>query len=201
MKRSPKPPAPPPKPPRPLRFRRKALPLIALLFVVSAGLRLGETDWRAFATTATESVGQKPAECPDDAGLTALLQELDAREKRVAQRELTQAERAKALEVAQKKIEERIAALKAAEEKLSQTLTIADTGAEEDVARLVTLYENMKPKEAAPLFEEMAPEFSAGFIARMRPDTAAALMAALDPKTAYSISVLLAGRNAGAPKP
>jgi flagellar motility protein MotE (MotC chaperone) len=58
----------------------------------------------------------------------------------------------------------------------------------------------MKPKDAAALFETMEPEFAAGFIARMLPDSAAKVMSGLDPKVAYTISVILAGRNASAPK-
>ena len=46
----------------------------------------------------------------------------------------------------------------------------------------------------------MEPDFAAGFLGRMRPDAAAAVMAGLTPETAYSISVILAGRNATAPK-
>ncbi len=46
----------------------------------------------------------------------------------------------------------------------------------------------------------MAPEFAAGFLGRMRPDAAAAVLAGLKPDKAYSISVMIAGRNATAPK-
>ena len=91
-------------------------------------------------------------------------------------------------------------ALTDAEEKLAATLAQTDHAADKDVARLVAVYERMKPKDAAPLFEEMAPEFAAGFLARMRPEAAAAVMAGLAPPRAYAISVLLAGRNAKAPK-
>jgi flagellar motility protein MotE (MotC chaperone) len=79
-------------------------------------------------------------------------------------------------------------------------VAVADQAADADVTRLVTMYENMKPKEAAPLFEVMAPDFAAGFLARMRPDAAASVLAGLNPKTAYTISVIMAGRNAGVPK-
>ena len=81
-----------------------------------------------------------------------------------------------------------------------RTVAVADQAAEADVARLVTLYESMKPKEAAPVFEAMAPDFAAGFLARMRPDSAAQVLAGLKPETAYAISLLMAGRNANAPK-
>ena len=71
---------------------------------------------------------------------------------------------------------------------------------ENDLAALTSVYENMKPKEAAPLFEAMDPVFAAGFLARMRPEVAAGIMAKLSPDAAYSISVILAGRNANVPR-
>jgi flagellar motility protein MotE (MotC chaperone) len=129
-----------------------------------------------------------------------MLDELRAREERLKQREAEVADRAQALSVAKSEIDGRLAELLAAEEKLSATLTLADDAADEDVARLVTVYEKMKPKDAASLFAEMDPDFAAGFVARMRPDAAAAVMAGLDPKEAYTISVVLAGRNANAPR-
>jgi flagellar motility protein MotE (MotC chaperone) len=58
----------------------------------------------------------------------------------------------------------------------------------------------MKPKDAAALFEEMDPGFAAGFLGRMRAVAAASVMAGLSPQTAYSVSVIMAGRNANAPK-
>ena len=113
---------------------------------------------------------------------------------------LSRAWMGQALALAEEQIEARLAALVAAEEDLAATISVADSAAEEDIARLTAVYENMKPKDAAALFEEMAPEFAAGFLGRMRPDAAGAVMAGLDPKTAYTISVLLAGRNADVPK-
>jgi flagellar motility protein MotE (MotC chaperone) len=75
----------------------------------------------------------------------------------------------------------------------------SEVAAEDDLSRLTSVYENMKPKEATEVFARMAPEFAAGFLGRMRPDAAALILSGLDPDKAYSISVLLAGRNANAP--
>lgn len=83
---------------------------------------------------------------------------------------------------------------------MSKALTIADDAAEGDVTRLVAVYENMKPKDATALFAVMDADFAAGFLARMKPEAAAAIMAGLDPKVAYTISAVLAGRNARAPR-
>ncbi len=174
--------------------------LIAALMAGSAVLRLGDGAGLAFAKAAGAERVPDQTSCTADPGTMALLAELRAREKRVNEQEGLLADRAQALRLAEKKIDERLAALVEAETELARTVSIADEAAADDVDRLIALYENMKPKEAAPLFEEMAPDFAAGFLAKMRPEAAAGILAGLDPKTAYSISVILAGRNAGAPK-
>ena len=104
------------------------------------------------------------------------------------------------MDIAEEEIARQMKALEEAEASLKSTLSIADDAAESDVARLTAVYEQMKPEEAAALFSEMDPQFAAGFLGRMRPDAAAAVMAGLDPADAYSISVILAGRNARAPR-
>ena len=188
---------------RPRRGGQGALFLIALLLGGSGVIRLGLGADLALAKTqdaAAEAGAAEAAACEPDAGALAMLEELRAREERLAQREAEIADRAQALSVAKSEIDGRLAELVAAEEKLSATLTLADGAADEDVARLDAVYEKMKPKDAASLFAEMEPDFAAGFVARMRPDAAAAVMAGLDPKEAYTISVVLAGRNANAPK-
>jgi len=193
------------KPTKPRKASRRrggqgVLFLIATLMAASAIIRLGDGAGVAFARAASSERANDNATCEQDPGVMALLSELQGREKRVQEQEGLLADRAQALRLAERKIDERLAALVSAEEELARTVSIADQAAEQDVDRLVALYENMKPKEAAALFEEMAPDFAAGFLAKMRPEAAAGVLAGLEPKTAYSISVILAGRNAGAPK-
>lgn len=201
MKPKPSVKAAPAKRRRKFRPGRGSLVLIATLFLSAGLIRLGNGVGAALARASepTATADDAQQECTTDAGTLALLSEIQAREKRLSEREGLLADRDQAVKLAQKQLETRLVELKAAEEELAKTVAIADSAADADVTRLVTLYENMKPKEAAPLFEEMAPDFAAGFLARMRPDTAAAVLAGLDPKTAYSISVIMAGRNANAP--
>lgn len=183
------------------RAWRLGLNAVLVLFVLSGLLRFGNAAWGALAAGghgATEASGS--GECVDDEAVLAMMSELEARETRLQEHEASQAARAQAMRAAEGHLEARLAELKAAEAELARTIAIADRGAEDDVSHLVALYESMKPKDAAPLFEEMAPDFAAGFLARMRPDAAAGVLAALDPKTGYAISVLLAGRNADAPR-
>ena len=102
--------------------------------------------------------------------------------------------------MAEAEIAERLEELRAAEAELAATVAQVETAAESDLGRLVQVYESMKPGDAAALFQTMAPEFAAGFIGRMNPNAAAAILTGLEPDTAYTISVIIAGRNANAPR-
>lgn len=186
---------------------RGSILLITTLLLGSAALRIGLGAGAAVAEgdfpnqlLLPNSALTEPPQPPDKAELGSLLEALKEREERVAEKEERLSVRAKALDVAQVEIERRLETLQQAEERLGATLARAQTAAEDDLARLTTVYENMKPKEAATLFEAMEPEFAAGFLGRMRPDVAAKIMSGLDPQIAYSISAILAGRNALAPK-
>ena len=196
------------------RRARGAVPVIAGLLIASAVLRLWTGSGPAVAEALSQAAAAKPAmaentpvQLPQQsapaesrAEMSALLAALQAREERLRQREEKVEVRARALAVADTEIARRLALLEETEERLRQTLALADGAAEDDLARLTSVYENMKPKDAAALFEAMEPDFAAGFLGRMRPDAAAAVMAGLSPEVAYSISAILAGRNAGAPK-
>lgn len=179
---------------------RGTLAVLALLFASSGALRMGSGVGVALAGGA-ETLAASPADplnCPEPP--IALAAALTKRQDHVALQEAALADRMAALALAESAIETRITEMAAVEAKLSETLSLADGAAEDDLARLTAVYEAMKPKDAAALFETMAPEFAAGFLGRMRADAAAAVMTGLSPKSAYGISVLLAGRNALVPK-
>ncbi|MGD9294615.1 MAG: hypothetical protein PVI41_07020 [Roseobacter sp.] len=181
--------------------------IICSLLLASAAIRIGGEAGKAVAIESpfpavpaqTAHAGEPAAEV-DREGIQQMLRAFQEREQRIKQLERQIEIRKKALAVTDQEVSRRLAALEKAEESLRSVLAIADSAAEDDLARLTSVYENMKPKEAAALFEEMEPMFAAGFLGRMRPDAAAEVMAGLAPKTAYTISVILAGRNAQAPK-
>lgn len=182
-------------------MRRGALFVLSGLLVASGLLRFGEEAGQALANSGTAEAPAADATpgCVPREEIAAMLEALDTRAARLDERALQLADRRQALAVAEAEIEERLAELRAAEERLAATLAQAETAAENDLSRLVAVYENMKPEDAADLFGTMAPEFAAGFIGRMRPDAAAEILTGLEADLAYSISAILAGRNANAP--
>ncbi|WP_229801217.1 MotE family protein [Tateyamaria omphalii] len=168
---------------------------------IGAASALAEMDLEdGISLPLTTQFGNSEPTANQDTDIKSLLDSLREREAKVLEREGALDERAKALDVAQVEIERRLVALEDVEQRLRGTLSIAQTAAEDDLSKLTTVYENMKPKEAAALFGAMEPAFAAGFLGRMRPEIAAKIMAGLEPDSAYSISAILAGRNARAPK-
>lgn len=190
------------------RRRRGALALIGSLLIASALFRAGADTSRLIANAAetdsapaaAETSGATPQSEDRPRDPASLLEALDLREARVAERERQIEIRMQALRVAETEIRERLQQLEDAEAELRSTLEIARTAAEDDLRQLTDVYARMKPRQAAALFEEMDPNFAAGFLGRMAPEAAAAIMAGLTPPRAYTISVMLAGRNADAPK-
>lgn len=173
------------------------LAVIATMFLLSAVLRLGMGAEQAIARSLAEAAkddGVTDCDIPED--MAAVLQALSDRESDIAERDTKLQERMQILATAEREIDEKLTRLTEAEESLRATIALADTAAEDDINRLVSVYEAMKPKDAATLFEEMSPDFAAGFLGRMSPDAAAGVLAGLSPQAAYSLSAILAGRNA-----
>jgi flagellar motility protein MotE (MotC chaperone) len=190
-----------PKKARKVRAKSGALLCLSLLLAGSGALRLSDGAGMAIAREiatggAAEAVAK--AYAPEEEA-ALILAALDERERKLDARAAELEKRAAELAEAEASIEQNMARLVEAEEKLAGTMALAETAAEDDIGRLTSVYESMKPKDAARLFSQMEPKFAAGFLGRMRPDAAAEVMAGLEPEVAYSISVVMAGRNAGAP--
>jgi flagellar motility protein MotE (MotC chaperone) len=166
--------------------------LIVVCFFASAAMRLTGSGWAL-----AEGVGEfAEAAAPGDAMLAAIREretELDAEERRLAERRQT-------LSLAEAKLAEQLAAFEKAQANLEKTLAMADQAAEKDIARMTTVYENMKPAEAAKIFERMDVAFAAGLLARMRPDLAAEVLTGMNADAAYAVTLTIASRNAGVPK-
>lgn len=180
---------------------RGTLALITLLFAASGAIRLGDGVGLSLARAAGADPMPEPAAAEGCAPLPQeLAAALSAREARVLAQEAALADRAAALDLAGEVLDGRLEDLQRTESELRATLALADGAAEADLARLTTVYESMKPKDAALLFSAMESQFASGFLGRMRPDAAAAILAGMAPDKAYAVSAILAGRNAGVPR-
>ena len=176
--------------------RRVALTVVLALLMtsglarfVSASLDVGDT---------APISGPPSLLCPPSEEVADLLRQIEARGRDLDAREDSIALREQDIRVAGQEIRASMARLDEARAALEARMYASDAAADEDVARLVTVYEGMKPREAAALFEAMESAFAAGFLSRMRPERAAAVLSRMDSDKAYALSAVIAGRNADA---
>lgn len=176
--------------------------LIVLCFVGSAGLRLA-SNGQAFAeelgALAEAEVADTIASCPTIEDAESLLGAIREREDDLAKESLRLAERSQTLNVAEAKLAEQLVAFETAQKNLEATLAVADKAAERDIDRMTTVYENMKPAEAAKIFERMDVAFAAGLLARVRPEVAAQVLASMNADSAYAVTLTIASRNHAVP--
>lgn len=199
---------------RQARPTARILPVLTALFATGAALQLVTGLGAALAqypvppadpaqTVPAPAQTATPQGAPQTATPTETAQwllDLRTRESTLQRREAQLAERETLINAAQTRLQDQMLALAAVEDELSATMALADRAAEEDISRLVTVFEAMKPEEASAVFAEMAPDFAAGFLGRLNPEAAAAILAGLEPRLAYTLSALLAGRNALVPR-
>jgi flagellar motility protein MotE (MotC chaperone) len=121
-------------------------------------------------------------------------QELDKRGRELDIREGLIAE-------AEKRMEARLAEIKQGE---AQLATAAEKKDEAETARfksLVTMYENMKPRDAAKIFDRLEMSVLLEVASQINPRTMSEIMAQMQPDTAERLTVELASRAKAAAKP
>jgi hypothetical protein len=102
------------------------------------------------------------------------------------------ADRAKMLEVIEARAAEQVHALDVQRRALETALAGVEQKTQADIARLVKIYENMDPKEAAQIFEAMPANLAAGFVRRMSESKSALVMGRINPQHAFAITLAMA---------
>lgn len=156
-----------------------------------------ETGQEALSTapvisaTVTE-VSQKPQQCetPEE-----VLQSL-ARERDLiaAQREDLESRKSE-LTLAQEKLEIEKAALLELKTSIEDLLARVKAAQTEDLDRLISFYENMKPAEAARIMDDLDIEVTILVLAQMKPRAAAPILAKMAPVRARAVSKIILERS------
>lgn len=170
--------------------------LIVACFLASAALRLSESGLALAEEVATGAAQGTAGAAGDPEQLMKALRE---REAELNAEEARLADRAQTLNVAEAKLAEQLAAYDKAQKQLQETLASADKAAEKDIDKMTTVYENMKPADAARILDRMDVAFAAGLMARMRPEIAAQVLSAMNADSAYAITLTVASRNSKVP--
>ena len=102
--------------------------------------------------------------------------------------------RANVITAAEKRVDGKIAQLKALQTHIESLLGQRDTKETEQLDGLVKVYTAMKPKDAARIFAALDNTVRIGVAGRMKPDVVAGILAALPAEVAQKLTVELAGR-------
>ena len=129
----------------------------------------------------------------------AILERLQARRQELEQRAREIEIRESLLKSAEKRIEGRVEEAKATEAKIS---TATGQKAEQDAARfksIITMYEGMKPKDAAKVFDRLEMSVLYDIASQIAPRKMSDILGLMQPEAAERLTVELA-RRAGADK-
>lgn len=122
----------------------------------------------------------------------SILQSLRKRRTQLAEQEEALQLRENLIEAAEGRLESRIEQLEALEARL-KAATEAELGArKEELRGLVTMYETMKPKEAARIFDRLQMEILLDVVNAMNPRKMSAVLAKMNPEAAQRLTSSLA---------
>jgi len=134
---------------------------------------------------------------PEDlsAGEWDLLQQLSARRDALDQRARDIDQREAFLAVAEQRLDEKVAELEALRTQIEQMLHQVDEEGETQLLGLVSIYESMRPADAATIFNGLELEVLISVMERMRGQKSAAILAGMNPERARRVTTELARRR------
>jgi flagellar motility protein MotE (MotC chaperone) len=130
-------------------------------------------------------------------GERAILERLSDRRKQLDERNRELEMRENLLKAAEKRVEARVTELKELEAKVKSALEQRDQDELKRFKGVVTMYENMKPKDAARIFDRLDLKILVDVSTQMKPATMSAILAQMAPDAAERLTVELANRAGG----
>ncbi|MDC7677340.1 MotE family protein [Asticcacaulis machinosus] len=134
-----------------------------------------------------KQAGMSPSELQVLQSLGTRRTQLDAREKQIASQEAL-------IQAADAKLDGRIKQMEALKGQIQALLDQANKGADDDTARMIKVYEAMKPKDAARVLETMRDDVRLPIAAKMKERNLAAVLAQMTPTGAKELTEKLAMR-------
>jgi flagellar motility protein MotE (MotC chaperone) len=141
---------------------------------------------------------QRPAEAQvpsASSAETALAERLAERRRQLDDRSRELDGRENLLRAAERRIEERVEELRRLEARIGEGVQQRQQEQAQQMRALATMYENMRPAEAARVFDRLDLEVLFSLSAQMNPRRFAAVLAAMQPENAQRLTVEIARRS------
>ena len=129
------------------------------------------------------------------AGEWDLLQQLSARRDALEEKARELDQREALLVIAEQRVDEKVAELEIVRGQIEALLGQLDEEGEEQLLGLVSIYESMRPADAATIFNGLDLEVLISVLERMRGTKSAAILAGMNPERARLVTTELARRR------
>jgi flagellar motility protein MotE (MotC chaperone) len=176
----------------------RILPVTIAAAALAFGVHAGEVV--RTATSAVNPVVKPPALKKPSVSVTPTRTEIELAEELVDKRtgsddRKRQFElRERLLEASEKRLDAKLAELKAAESRVSTVSTARQSAASAQFLSLVKVYETMKPKDAARIFEKLDMNVQLAVATRMKERSMAAIMSDMTPEGARNLTMEMAAQ-------
>ncbi|QDG76821.1 MotE family protein [Labrenzia sp. PHM005] len=131
----------------------------------------------------------------------AVLESLGKRRQNLQKQEGQLDLREKLLQATEERIEQRVEELKQLEARINSAVEQKKKQEENEIAGLVTMYENMKPKDAARIFDRLSLPILMKVVRQMKPRKMSAILAKMSPDAAEQLTVAIASQSSEQPEP
>ena len=177
-------------------MRSRPLLVLGLLFVIPVAVAAGRGVDLPKALFAFAEPSALMDGCTDVPEAVALADELKMRSLRI-ERYLQEIEARKTeLADAEAAVRAKLTELKTLKSGLTARRTQTTTAVQDDINRLVAVYDQMKPAEAAAVLTNLPPDFAAEILMRVQPEAGARIIAAVEPGQAAVLTTHMGARNA-----
>ncbi len=136
----------------------------------------------------------------NSAGERAILESLQGRRKQLDARMRDLDMRENLLKATEKRVEAKVAELKTVEARVKTEMGDRDKAGEKRFKGIISMYETMKPKDAARIFDRLEMKILIEVATHMSPRSMSEILAQMSPDAAERLTVELANRASGGPK-
>lgn len=177
-----------------MRRRRSLLPVFGGFFLLAGAVQVaGMVELPARSAAAAE--GGLLAGCTDIPEAVALAELLELRALRM-ERFKAELQRQRAdIAIAEGTLTSKLRQLKAVRDAGGAGRDTMRQAVSDDIDRLVAVYDEMKPREAAAILSNLPPDFAAEILMRVEPETGARIIAAVDPGQAAILTTHMSARR------
>lgn len=174
---------------------RPMLPILALVLLVPAAATfLFKQDMsRLFAAVASQD--DLLSGCGDVPEAVALAQELRDRALRIERYLAVMDDRKAELAQAEATLRERLTELRGQKGSIRDRRDQAGQEVRDDITRVIAIYDQMKPAEAAAVLSNLPADFAAEILMRVQPESGARIIAAIEPAQAALLTAQMSARS------